>query len=232
MIPPATRNWLYQPVCPVRWAAHAPARIDPRLAACIDFDQPGSWLAVSTMVVRSGFWKRDGSCWAQTGGDETRPPLQGAENEVMAPHGESAGERRRDAPGSARGAQMQGRFLLGLGRLGDDDLLFGRVDGSPYPRATLSRDWWRVVKPFDLPRSGFTRCGIPTRRRLLPMAALGASCPLPRTSAQVGSPQASTRSCRRVRRVPGPNAPGRRGETVHRNGLAPGFWECSGKPRR
>ena len=43
-----------------------------------------------------------------------------------------------------RRQQLEQRMLLGLGKLGDDDLVFGRVDGSPYPPNTLSRDWWRA----------------------------------------------------------------------------------------
>jgi integrase len=47
------------------------------------------------------------------------------------------------------------RLLLGLGRAGDDDLVFARPDGSPYPPVTLSRDWWRAVNSLDLPRITF-----------------------------------------------------------------------------
>ena len=54
-----------------------------------------------------------------------------------------------------RARQLQQRLLLGLGRLADDDLVFARPDGSPYPPDTLSRDWWRVVSSLDLPRIMF-----------------------------------------------------------------------------
>ena len=40
-----------------------------------------------------------------------------------------------------RARQLEQRILLGLGRLADDDLVFARPDGSPYPPDTLSRDW-------------------------------------------------------------------------------------------
>lgn len=43
-----------------------------------------------------------------------------------------------------RRQQLEQRMLLGIGKLGDHDLVFGRVDGSPYPPNTLSRDWWRA----------------------------------------------------------------------------------------
>lgn len=54
-----------------------------------------------------------------------------------------------------RKRQMEQRLLLGLGRLGDDDLVFARADGSPYPPDTLSRDWWRATIALDLPRIAF-----------------------------------------------------------------------------
>jgi integrase len=54
-----------------------------------------------------------------------------------------------------RARQLEQRLLLGLGRLADDDLVFARPDGSPYPPDTLSRDWWRVVSSLDLPRIMF-----------------------------------------------------------------------------
>jgi integrase len=40
--------------------------------------------------------------------------------------------------------QLEQRLLFGLGRPGDDDLVFARADGLPYPPDTLSRDWWRL----------------------------------------------------------------------------------------
>lgn len=43
-----------------------------------------------------------------------------------------------------RARQLEQRLLLGLGRLGNDDLVFARAEGLPYPPNTLSRDWWRL----------------------------------------------------------------------------------------
>ncbi len=34
--------------------------------------------------------------------------------------------------------------MLGLGCLGNDDLVFACADGLPYLPNTLSRDWWRL----------------------------------------------------------------------------------------
>jgi integrase len=54
-----------------------------------------------------------------------------------------------------RRKQSEQRLLLGLGRSGDDDLVFARPDGSPYPPNTLSRDWWRAVNALGLPHIMF-----------------------------------------------------------------------------
>lgn len=54
-----------------------------------------------------------------------------------------------------RQRQLEHRVMLGLGRIGDDDLVFGRLDGSPYPPDTLSRDWWRATIALGLPRIAF-----------------------------------------------------------------------------
>ena len=54
-----------------------------------------------------------------------------------------------------RRRQIEQRLLLGLGRLGGEDLVFARLDGSPYPPDTLSRDWWRAVNALNLPRIMF-----------------------------------------------------------------------------
>ena len=54
-----------------------------------------------------------------------------------------------------RRKQAEQRLLLGLGAAGDDDLVFARPDGSPYPPDTLSRDWWRAVNSLGLPRVMF-----------------------------------------------------------------------------
>ncbi len=45
--------------------------------------------------------------------------------------------------------------MLGVGRPGDDDLVFPLFDGSPYPPDKLSRDWLRVVTAKKLPRVMF-----------------------------------------------------------------------------
>jgi integrase len=54
-----------------------------------------------------------------------------------------------------RRRQLEQRVQLGLGKLGDDDLVFARIDGAPYPPDTLSRDWWRAAIALDLPRVSF-----------------------------------------------------------------------------
>jgi integrase len=54
-----------------------------------------------------------------------------------------------------RRKQAEQRLLLGLGAAGDDDLVFARLDGSPYPPDTLSRDWWRTTNALGLPRIMF-----------------------------------------------------------------------------
>jgi integrase len=43
-----------------------------------------------------------------------------------------------------RRRQLETRLQLAMGKLGDDDLVFARLDGSAYPPDTLSRDWWRT----------------------------------------------------------------------------------------
>lgn len=50
-----------------------------------------------------------------------------------------------------RTRQMETRVALGLGRLGPDDLVFSRIDGSPLSPDNLSRDWRRAVKSRKLP---------------------------------------------------------------------------------
>jgi integrase len=54
-----------------------------------------------------------------------------------------------------RRRQAEQRLLLGIGTAGDDDLVFARPDGLPYPPDTLSRDWWRLTLALGLPRIGF-----------------------------------------------------------------------------
>ena len=51
--------------------------------------------------------------------------------------------------------QLEYRLVLGLGKLGSDDLVFPLPDGSPYPPDKLSRDWGNVVRDKKLPRVTF-----------------------------------------------------------------------------
>jgi integrase len=50
---------------------------------------------------------------------------------------------------------IEHRLALGLGRLGDDDLVFPMADGSAYPPDKLSRDWGHAVRDRKLPASSF-----------------------------------------------------------------------------
>ena len=54
-----------------------------------------------------------------------------------------------------RHQQIEQRLMLGLGRLGPDDLVFALPDGSPYPPDKLSRDWGNAVRALRLPRIMF-----------------------------------------------------------------------------
>jgi integrase len=72
------------------------------------------------------------------------------------------GRRRVSLPGNIvdtlrthRMEQLELRLQLGLGRLGDDDLVFARFDGAAYPPDTLSRDWWRATIALGLQRIPF-----------------------------------------------------------------------------
>jgi integrase len=51
--------------------------------------------------------------------------------------------------------QMELRLKLGAGKLGDDDLVFAKADGSPYKPDDLSRDWGMVGRRWGLPRVPF-----------------------------------------------------------------------------
>lgn len=51
--------------------------------------------------------------------------------------------------------QLELRLQLGLGRLGDDDLVFCDIDGSPHKPNEISRTWGRVVRRLGLPVVGF-----------------------------------------------------------------------------
>jgi integrase len=54
-----------------------------------------------------------------------------------------------------RRRQLEQRLLLGMGKLTDEDLVFAKPDGAPYPPNDLSRDWWRATIALDLPRVSF-----------------------------------------------------------------------------
>ena len=54
-----------------------------------------------------------------------------------------------------RRGQIEQRLVLGLGKIGSDDLIFTLADGSPYPPDKLSRDWGNVVRDRKLPRVMF-----------------------------------------------------------------------------
>jgi len=47
------------------------------------------------------------------------------------------------------------RLALGMGRLGDDDLVFPMIDGTPYPPDKLSRDWGHAMRDRKLPATRF-----------------------------------------------------------------------------
>jgi integrase len=47
--------------------------------------------------------------------------------------------------------QQEERLALGLGKASDDDLVFARYDGSPYPPDSLTSDWARTVRVLRLP---------------------------------------------------------------------------------
>jgi integrase len=46
--------------------------------------------------------------------------------------------------------QMELRLVTGAGRLTDDDLVFQRLDGSPYLTTNMSRDWGRTMDRIGL----------------------------------------------------------------------------------
>jgi integrase len=51
--------------------------------------------------------------------------------------------------------QLEMRVRLGLGKLGDDALVFTTPDGQPMPPNNLSRDWARFIKARNLPPISF-----------------------------------------------------------------------------
>lgn len=54
-----------------------------------------------------------------------------------------------------RRRQAEQRLFMGLGRPGNDDLVFTMADSSPRSPDNLSRDWRRAVLALDLPRVMF-----------------------------------------------------------------------------
>jgi integrase len=50
---------------------------------------------------------------------------------------------------------IEQRLALGIGRLGDDDLVFPMADGTPYSPDKLSRDWGHAVRDRKLPAANF-----------------------------------------------------------------------------
>lgn len=48
-------------------------------------------------------------------------------------------------------ALQEQRLALGLGRAGEDDLVFAMPDGSAYPPNSLTSDWARTVRVLKLP---------------------------------------------------------------------------------
>jgi integrase len=51
--------------------------------------------------------------------------------------------------------QQEQRLALGIGKAGDDDLVFPRWDGSPWPPDRLSSTWAKTVSVLNLPRVTF-----------------------------------------------------------------------------
>jgi integrase len=51
--------------------------------------------------------------------------------------------------------QQELRLALGLGKAGDDGLVFPRPDGSPWPPDSLTADWARAVRLLKLPKVTF-----------------------------------------------------------------------------
>ena len=52
-------------------------------------------------------------------------------------------------------AQMKQSLALGLGKLPDDALVFGQLDGAPMSPDNLSRDWRRTCRRLGLPLVSF-----------------------------------------------------------------------------
>jgi integrase len=49
-------------------------------------------------------------------------------------------------------AQQETRLALGLGKAGNDALVFPRADGSPFPPDSLTSDWARTLRLLKLPK--------------------------------------------------------------------------------
>jgi integrase len=48
--------------------------------------------------------------------------------------------------------QQEQRLALGMGRAGPDDLVFARVDGSPWPPDSLTTAWQKTIARLQLPK--------------------------------------------------------------------------------
>jgi integrase len=48
--------------------------------------------------------------------------------------------------------QQEARLQLGLGRAGDEDLVFPRPDGSGWPPDSLTSEWARAIRILELPK--------------------------------------------------------------------------------
>jgi integrase len=69
-----------------------------------------------------------------------------------------AGRRTVTIPPAIAGAlrthwrlQQEHRLALGVGKAGNDDLVFARYDGSPWPPDSLTADWARTLRMLKLP---------------------------------------------------------------------------------
>lgn len=82
---------------------------------------------------------------------------------------------------SHKAKQAELWLALGLGRLGDDDLVFARGDGSAYKPNTLSQDWRRAMRAHGLPLVRFH-----SLRHTFASAAISAGVNVVTVSRQLG----------------------------------------------